>query len=158
MLTADFGDLPSLSESDGGLWVTQNPFERQWKGLCKSNKSNSTFTEMRPNHNFKLQQIYPLSLLKWKRWVQIMKTQITELKNETIVVNGIVAFVRNGKSNQTCARIETGRVSVMFIDFTDEQKALRKELQAYYTNLITPEIHELQKLEEGTGPVRRKAC
>ena len=31
-----------------------------------------------------------------------------------------------------------------------------KELQAYYTNLITPEIHELQKLEEGTGPVRRK--
>ena len=44
----------------------------------------------------------------------------------------------------------------MFIDFTDEQKALRKELQAYYTNLITPEIHELQKLEEGTGPVRRK--
>ena len=44
----------------------------------------------------------------------------------------------------------------MFIDFTDEQKALREELQGYYTNLITPEIHELQKLEEGTGPVRRK--
>ena len=44
----------------------------------------------------------------------------------------------------------------MFIDFTDEQKALRNELQAYYTNLITPEVHELQKLEEGTGPVRRK--
>ena len=44
----------------------------------------------------------------------------------------------------------------MFIDFTDEQKALREELQTYYTNLITPEIHELQKLEEGTGPVRRK--
>ena len=41
----------------------------------------------------------------------------------------------------------------MFIDFTDEQKALREELQTYYTNLITPEIHELQKLEEGTGPV-----
>ena len=44
----------------------------------------------------------------------------------------------------------------MFIDFTDEQKALREELQTYYTNLITPEVHELQKLEEGTGPVRRK--
>ena len=44
----------------------------------------------------------------------------------------------------------------MFIDFTDEQKALREELQTYYANLITPEIHELQKLEEGTGPVRRK--
>ena len=43
----------------------------------------------------------------------------------------------------------------MFIDFTDEQKALREELQTYYANLITPEIHELQKLEEGTGPVRR---
>ena len=39
----------------------------------------------------------------------------------------------------------------MFIDFTDEQKALREELQTYYANLITPEIHELQKLEEGTG-------
>ena len=36
----------------------------------------------------------------------------------------------------------------MFIDFTDEQKALREELQGYYANLITPEIHELQKLEE----------
>ena len=44
----------------------------------------------------------------------------------------------------------------MFIDFTDEQKALRAELREYYSNLITPEIHELQKQEEGTGPVRRK--
>ena len=44
----------------------------------------------------------------------------------------------------------------MFIDFTDEQKALREELREYYANLITPEIHELQKQEEGTGPVRRK--
>ena len=44
----------------------------------------------------------------------------------------------------------------MFIDFTDEQKALREELSEYYANLITPEIHELQKQEEGTAPVRRK--
>ena len=39
----------------------------------------------------------------------------------------------------------------MFIDFTDEQKALREELREYYANLITPEIHELQKQEEGSS-------
>ena len=44
----------------------------------------------------------------------------------------------------------------MFIDFTDEQKALREELREYYANLITPEVLELQKQEEGTGPVRRR--
>ena len=38
----------------------------------------------------------------------------------------------------------------MFIDYTDEQKALRAKLRAYYEGLITPEVRAgLRSLEVG---------
>ncbi len=37
----------------------------------------------------------------------------------------------------------------MYIGYTDEQRALRDELRAYYANLLTPEVQE--KLSQGAG-------
>ena len=38
----------------------------------------------------------------------------------------------------------------MFVDYTDTQKALRKEFRAYFSNLITPEYREeLRNAESG---------
>ena len=43
----------------------------------------------------------------------------------------------------------------MYIDLTDDQKALRGELREYFAKLITPEIRpELKGLE--TGPLHKK--
>ena len=43
----------------------------------------------------------------------------------------------------------------MHIDYTEEQKALRAELRAYFTNLITPDLRpQLKGLE--TGPLHKK--
>ncbi|RMH83793.1 MAG: acyl-CoA dehydrogenase [Actinomyces sp.] len=44
----------------------------------------------------------------------------------------------------------------MYIGLTDEQKALRDELRAYYERLLTPEIREKLAAERGTGPVHRE--
>ena len=44
----------------------------------------------------------------------------------------------------------------MYMGYTQEQKALRDELRAYYARLLTPEIqHELHK-GEGVGPLMRQ--
>jgi alkylation response protein AidB-like acyl-CoA dehydrogenase len=43
----------------------------------------------------------------------------------------------------------------MYIGYTEEQQALRKELQAYYEKLLTPEIQDALQREHGTGPTNR---
>jgi alkylation response protein AidB-like acyl-CoA dehydrogenase len=44
----------------------------------------------------------------------------------------------------------------MYIGYTEEQEALRKELRAYYEELLTPEVREQLAREHGTGPVTRQ--
>jgi alkylation response protein AidB-like acyl-CoA dehydrogenase len=43
----------------------------------------------------------------------------------------------------------------MYIAYTAEQEALRKELRAYYEKLLTPEIREALHVEHGTGESTR---
>ena len=43
----------------------------------------------------------------------------------------------------------------MYIAYTDEQEALRKELRAYYEKLLTPEIREEIHRGQGIGPAVR---
>jgi alkylation response protein AidB-like acyl-CoA dehydrogenase len=43
----------------------------------------------------------------------------------------------------------------MYIAYTAEQEALRKELRAYYEKLLTPEIREVLHVEHGTGETTR---
>lgn len=45
----------------------------------------------------------------------------------------------------------------MQIDFTDEQKALRKELRDYFTALMTPALEAEVSVGEGGGPLFREA-
>jgi alkylation response protein AidB-like acyl-CoA dehydrogenase len=44
----------------------------------------------------------------------------------------------------------------MYIGYTEEQEALRKELRAYYEKLLTPEIREKLAAEHGVGPTHRQ--
>jgi alkylation response protein AidB-like acyl-CoA dehydrogenase len=44
----------------------------------------------------------------------------------------------------------------MYIGYTDAQEALRKELRAYYADLLTPEVEEELSRAEGVGPVVRR--
>jgi len=44
----------------------------------------------------------------------------------------------------------------MYIGYTEEQEALREELQAYYAELLTPEIRDGLHEGHGTGPVMRQ--
>jgi len=46
----------------------------------------------------------------------------------------------------------------MYIGYTEEQEALRKELRAYYDKLLTPEIREALAVEHGVGPVTRQVA
>jgi alkylation response protein AidB-like acyl-CoA dehydrogenase len=43
----------------------------------------------------------------------------------------------------------------MYIGYSDEQEALRKELRAYYDELLTPEVREELSQEHGIGPRTR---
>jgi alkylation response protein AidB-like acyl-CoA dehydrogenase len=43
----------------------------------------------------------------------------------------------------------------MYIAYTEEQEALRKELRAYYDELLTPEIREALHIGHGTGETMR---
>jgi alkylation response protein AidB-like acyl-CoA dehydrogenase len=43
----------------------------------------------------------------------------------------------------------------MYIGYTEEQEALRKELRAYYERLLTPEIRAQLAKEHGVGPTHR---
>ena len=43
----------------------------------------------------------------------------------------------------------------MYIAYTPEQEALRRELRAYYAELLTPEIREELHRGMGTGPTMR---
>ncbi len=43
----------------------------------------------------------------------------------------------------------------MYIGYTEEQEALRRELRAYYDKLLTPEIREGLHAGKGVGPVMR---
>jgi len=45
----------------------------------------------------------------------------------------------------------------MYIDFSDDQKALRDELRGYFTDLMTPDLEEEVATSEGGGPLFRKA-
>ena len=45
----------------------------------------------------------------------------------------------------------------MYIDFSDDQKALRDELRRYFTDLMTPDLEEEVSTGEGGGPLFRKA-
>src|SRR5262249_61678460 len=44
----------------------------------------------------------------------------------------------------------------MYIGYTEEQEALRKELRAYYQKLLTPEVRAALAAEHGVGPTHRK--
>jgi alkylation response protein AidB-like acyl-CoA dehydrogenase len=44
----------------------------------------------------------------------------------------------------------------MYIGYDAEQEALRKELQAYYAKLLTPEVQQALHAEQGCGPVHRQ--
>ena len=44
----------------------------------------------------------------------------------------------------------------MYIGYTDEQKALRDELRAYYEAMLTDEIQDELSRSEGVGPLARK--
>ena len=43
----------------------------------------------------------------------------------------------------------------MYIGYTDEQKALRDELRAYYEAMLTDEIQDELSRSEGVGPDRK---
>jgi alkylation response protein AidB-like acyl-CoA dehydrogenase len=43
----------------------------------------------------------------------------------------------------------------MYIGYTEEQEALRKELRAYYGKLLTPEVEEALSQAGGVGPIPR---
>jgi hypothetical protein len=45
----------------------------------------------------------------------------------------------------------------MFIDLTDEQRALRDELRTYFSGLMTPELEQEVATGEGGGPLFRSA-
>src|SRR5687767_7256139 len=45
----------------------------------------------------------------------------------------------------------------MHIDLTDEQKALRSELRAYFSKLMSPELEAEVSVGEGGGPLFRAA-
>jgi alkylation response protein AidB-like acyl-CoA dehydrogenase len=44
----------------------------------------------------------------------------------------------------------------MYIGYTEEQEALRRELRAYYQRLLTPEVRDALHEEHGCGPVHRQ--
>jgi len=44
----------------------------------------------------------------------------------------------------------------MYIGYTEEQEALRKELRAYYEKLLTPAVREKLSAEHGVGPTHRE--
>ncbi len=44
----------------------------------------------------------------------------------------------------------------MYIEYTDEQKALRSEIRSYFASLMTDELKEELKGQEESGPVYRK--
>jgi len=44
----------------------------------------------------------------------------------------------------------------MYIGYTEEQEALRKELRAYYEKLLTPELREVLAREHGVGETTRQ--
>src|SRR4026207_2184195 len=44
----------------------------------------------------------------------------------------------------------------MYIGYTEEQEALRKELRAYYENLLTPEVRGALAGEHGVGRMNRQ--
>jgi alkylation response protein AidB-like acyl-CoA dehydrogenase len=44
----------------------------------------------------------------------------------------------------------------MYIGYDEDQEALRAELRAYYTDLLTPEVRAALSEEEGCGPVHRE--
>ncbi|TMA35286.1 MAG: acyl-CoA dehydrogenase [Deltaproteobacteria bacterium] len=44
----------------------------------------------------------------------------------------------------------------MYIGYTEEQEALRKELRAYYEKLLTSEVRAALAAEHGVGPTHRK--
>jgi len=44
----------------------------------------------------------------------------------------------------------------MYIAYTEEQEALRRELREYYQGLLTPEVREALHREAGVGPVHRQ--
>jgi alkylation response protein AidB-like acyl-CoA dehydrogenase len=44
----------------------------------------------------------------------------------------------------------------MYIGYTEELEALRKELRAYYETLLTPEVRAQLAAEHGVGPMNRK--
>ena len=44
----------------------------------------------------------------------------------------------------------------MYIGLNDEQEALRRELRAYYDDLLTDEIRQALHVEAGCGPVHRQ--
>ena len=44
----------------------------------------------------------------------------------------------------------------MYIGYTDEQQALRRELRAYYDALLTPEVRAALSKEHGVGPTNRE--
>src|SRR5215510_7020874 len=44
----------------------------------------------------------------------------------------------------------------MYIGYTEEQEALRKELRAYYEKLLTPDVRAALAREHGIGPTNRK--
>ena len=43
----------------------------------------------------------------------------------------------------------------MYIGYSEEQEALRRELRAYYDRLLTPEIREQLHHGHGVGPTMR---
>ena len=45
----------------------------------------------------------------------------------------------------------------MYLDYTPEQHALRKQLRQYLAELMTPELQEECEGSEGGGPLYRKA-
>jgi alkylation response protein AidB-like acyl-CoA dehydrogenase len=48
------------------------------------------------------------------------------------------------------------REDPMYIGYTEEQEALRKELRAYYEKLLTPELREVLAREHGVGETTRQ--
>ncbi len=44
----------------------------------------------------------------------------------------------------------------MYLGYTEEQEALRKELRAYYAKLLTPEVEEQLAQSRGVGPAMRR--
>src|ERR1700681_3473618 len=55
------------------------------------------------------------------------------------------------------ARIgRSGRVREMYIGYTEEQEELRKELRAYYADLLTPDVVEELAHSRGVGEAMRR--